>query len=130
MRGQLIESGVHRMLCRHYNANGRARLTDGNLSDVKVRNRKKHTDEEQNRDRNDSQPQHHELTLVLIRRRRRDSKHQREPSKNICERLDHVSVSTHSMTASSTGCILFEIQYRSRGTTPSPFLRKDFILKE
>ena len=100
MRGQLIESGVHRMLCQHYIVNRRANRTDVPnhivSSDMKMRNRKQHTHEKQNRNRRNAQPQHHKLSLILLRRRRRNPKHQRESSKEIRQLLDHVSVLAHS----------------------------------
>jgi hypothetical protein len=37
---------------------------------MKMRNREKNGDEKENRDENNSEPEHHELTLVLAGRRR------------------------------------------------------------
>ena len=64
-----------------------------------MRNRKKDTDKKQNRHRDDSQPNHHELPLVLVFRGRRNSKYERESAKNIRQRLDHVPVIAHLFTA-------------------------------
>ena len=103
MRGQLIERGVHRFLEPHYNA-----IRPAYLANVQMRNRKKHTDEKRSRNPDNSQPKHYEPAFILARWRGRDAKHERTPSKNACQRLDHVSAFTHSMTAASAGCIVFE----------------------
>src|SRR5579863_6603697 len=69
------------------------------LGDVKVRDCEEDADKKQDRDCDDPQPDHHELTLILVLWRRRYSKHQRESAKNIRQRPDHVSVFAHLFTA-------------------------------
>ncbi len=70
-RDQLIEGGVHISICSHYTADLAL-----NLTDVEMRHHEEQAYGKGDDDRDDAEPQEHELAFVLTGRRRGDAEDQ------------------------------------------------------